>query len=387
MLLSERIRSAPPYPFAALNQAAAELTARGVRVINLGIGDPDTPPPPQAYAALRRHLEAPEMHRYPDYAGAPAFRRAVAGYYKHRFAVDVDPEREVVGLIGSKEGLAHLLWALLDPGDVVLLPDPAYPVYAVHTRFAGGVPFPLPLRRERAFLPDLSSVPSDVLARAKVLLLCYPHAPTGAVAPQTFFAEAARFARAHGLVLVNDGAYLDIVWEGERAHSLLEAVTPDDRAVEFYSLSKTYHMTGWRLAAAVGHQAVLAGLRAMKENTDSGQWTPLQLAGAALLEDRSVDAYVRRENERLRARRDQLLPALRALGLEPGEARATLYVWCAVPGGDDAAFARNLLERTGVLVTPGRAFGDAGSGYVRLSLSVPDEDVAEAARRLAAYAN
>jgi len=384
MRLADRILNAPPYPFAALSQARAAMVAAGRRVYNLGVGDPDTPPPPQAYEALRAVADAAEMHRYPDYEGAPAFRRAVAGYYARRFGVSLDADRQVVGLIGSKEGLSHLLWALVNPGDAVLVPDPAYPVYAAQTRFAGGEVVPVPLRPERGFLPDLAAIPDEVAQRAKVLVLCYPNAPTSALAPTAFFEEALAFGRRHDLVVVNDGAYLDIVLEGERAHSLLEVAGPDDLAVEFFSLSKTYHMTGWRLAAALGSRAVLDGLRAMKENTDSGQWTPLQVAGAKLLEDPSLDAYVAVENDRLRARRDRVVAALRAAGLEPSLPRATLYVWCPV-AGDDAAFAQRLLEATGVLVTPGSAFGASGRGFIRLSLSVPDGELDAACAALGAF--
>jgi LL-diaminopimelate aminotransferase len=383
--LAGRIRNAPPYPFAALNQTVTSLRAQGRRVISLGVGDPDTPPPARAYAELRSWAERAEMHRYPDYAGAGAFRAAVAAYYRRRFGVGLDPEREVVGLIGSKEGLAHLMWALVEAGDAVLVPDPAYPVYAAQARFAGAEPVPLPLLPAQGFLPDLDAVPADVAARARVLVLCYPNAPTAALADGEFFRRALAFGRRHDLVVVNDAAYADVILEGEPPPSLLAFAQPGDMAVEFYSLSKTYHLTGWRLAAAVGAAAVLDGLRAMKENTDSGQWTPLQMAGAALLEDASLDAYVGRENERLRARRDRLVAALRAAGLDPSVPRATLYVWCPVPGGDDAAFAHRLLAETGVLVTPGRAFGAAGAGFVRLSLSVPDDELAEACERIAAF--
>jgi LL-diaminopimelate aminotransferase len=382
-----RILEALPYPFAALNRAAAEMRARGRSVISLGIGDPDTPPPARAYEALRAVIDMPGGHRYPEYAGSDRFRAAVSGYYRRRYGVAPDPATEVVGLIGSKEGLAHLLWALVGPGDVVLVPDPAYPVYAAQSRFAGAEPYPLPLRAERDFLPDLEAVPADVLGRAKVLVLCYPNAPTAAVADAAFFTAALAFGRRHGLVVVNDGAYLDIVFEGAPAPSLLSLAGPDDLAVEFFSLSKTFHMTGWRLAAAVGSAPVLDALRTMKENTDSGQWTPLQEAGAALLEDPSLDAYVASENARLRARRDRMLPAVEAVGLTALPSHATLYLWCAVPGpeGRGDRFAQRLLEQTGVLVTPGGAFGDAGAGYVRIALSLADDQVDEAARRLAAF--
>lgn len=384
MRLAERILTAPPYPFAALSQTRAAMVRAGTRVLNMGIGDPDTPPPPAALEAVRRFADEAEMHRYPDNDGAPAFRAAVAAYYRRRFGVALDPVAQVAGLIGSKEGLSHLFWALVNPGDVVLLPDPAYPVYAAQTRFAGGEPHFLPLRAEHGFLPDLDAIDAAVLDRARVLVLCYPNAPTAALAPAGFFARALDFGRRHDLVVVNDAAYIDVVLDGERASSLLEAAGPGDMAVEFFSLSKTYHMTGWRLAAAVGAKAVLDGLRALKENTDSGQWTPLQRAGAVLLEDPAMDTYVAAENARLRGRRDLVVAALRAAGLNPSLPRATLYVWCPVPG-DDASFAQRLLAETGVLVTPGSAFGPSGHGYIRLSLSVPDAELDEACRRLAAY--
>lgn len=383
-----RIAAVPPYPFAALNRAAAAMRARGRSVISLGVGDPDTPPPPRAFEALRAAIDMPGGHRYPDYAGSDRFRAAVSGYYARRFGVRPDPKDEVVGLIGSKEGLAHLLWALVGPGDVVLVPDPAYPVYAAHTAFAGAEAYPLPLVAENAFLPDLDAVPAAVLGRAKVLVLCYPNAPTAALAEKAFLAAALAFGRRHGLVVVNDGAYLDIVLEGPPAPSLLAAAGPEDLAVELFSLSKTFHMTGWRLAAAIGSRTVLDALRTVKENTDSGQWTPLQEAGAALLEDASLDAYVASENARLRARRDRLRPALEGVGLRPHPSRATLYLWCQVKGRDGPGdrFAQRLLEETGVLVTPGAGFGAAGAGHVRVALSVADAELDEAVRRLATFA-
>ena len=387
---AERVLAAPPYPFAAMARTAAQLRAEGRRVLSLGIGDPDTPPPHGAYEALREALALPGGHRYPDSGGSDRFRAAVAAYYARRFGVRPDVGREVVGLIGSKEGLAHLLWAVAGPGDVVLVPDPAYPVYAVQAAFAGAEAFPLPLLPERAFLPDLDAVPAEVLRRAKALVLCYPNAPTAAVADAAFLAAALAFGRRHGLTVINDGAYLDIVYEGAPAPSLLALAGPEDLAVEFYSLSKTLHVTGWRLAAAIGSAPVLDALRVVKEATDSGQWTPLQEAGAAMLEDPALDAYVGAENRRLRDRRDRLLPSLRRAGLEPAPSRATLYVWCRVPGraaeaGRGDVYATRLLEATGVLITPGGAFGPAGSAYVRLSLSLPDEELDEAAQRLGAF--
>jgi LL-diaminopimelate aminotransferase len=386
--LAQRVLQAAPYPFAALSRRAQELGQAGRRVVNLSIGDPDTPPPPEANRALRELADEPEMHRYPDYAGHPELRQAVATYYRRRFGVELDPKREVVGLIGSKEGIAHLLWAVLDPGAVALLPDPAYPVYEAQTRFVGARPVRLPLTADRGFLPDLSRIPEAVWEDARILLLNYPNAPTGAVAPPSFWEEAVELARRHGVLLVNDGAYLDVSLSGPLPTSVLAVPGAREVAVEFYSLSKTFHLTGWRLAAAVGQAQALEGLRTIKENTDSGQWTPLQRAGARLLADPSLEAYVRAENERLQRRAQLLAGALEEAGLGVSVPSATLYLWVPAPqevGGSGDALAQRWLEEAGVLVTPGSAFSPAGKAYVRLSLTAPDDQVEEAARALRAW--
>lgn len=389
MIPARRVREVAPYPFAALGARARVLEQSGRRVANLSIGDPDRPPPPRALEALGRHARMPGTHRYPESHGSHRFREAVAHYYARRFGVSLDPEREVVGLIGSKEGLAHLIWAFSEEGTVTLVPDPAYPVYAAHTQFAGGEVVRLPLRPECKFLPDLGAIAPEVLDRARLLVLNYPNAPTGAVAPPTFWEEAIALAERHGLLLVNDGAYLDVCLDPALpAHeSLLRTPGAIETAVEFFSLSKTYHMTGWRLAAAVGNAQALLALRVIKENTDSGQWTPLQLTAAELLEDPDMDAYVDAENARLRWRLDLLVDALRAAGCPVQPPAAALYLWIPIPvafGQDDDRFAEILLTETGILATPGRAFGEGGKGYVRFSLTAADEEIDRAARILRA---
>lgn len=387
MTPARRVREVPPYPFATLGERARQLQAAGRRVANLSIGDPDTPPPARALQAIARHARAAGSHRYPPSHGSERFRVAVAAYYARRFGVSLDPEREVVGLIGSKEGLAHLIWAFAEPGTVTLVPDPAYPVYAVHTRLAGGTVVRMPLGPERGFLPDLGSLSGEAVDRARLAFLNYPNAPTGAVAPPAFWREAVAFAERHGLLLANDGAYLDVRLDPSvpAPQSLLATAGAFGTGVEFFSLSKTYHMTGWRLAAAVGNAEALAALRTVKENTDSGQWLPLQLAAAELLEDPAMDAYIDAENLRLRDRRDLLVTGLARAGLPVPSPVAALYLWFRIPaafGDDDTRFAEALLTETGILATPGRAFGDGGQGYVRLSLTASDAEIGRAARAL-----
>lgn len=383
MTPARRVREAVPYPFSALSARARSLARQGLPVVNLSIGDPDTPPPQRAIDAVRRYAGHAGLHRYPDPSGDQRFRTAVAAYYSRRFGVALDPDREIVGLIGSKEGIAHLLWAFVESGTTALLPDPGYPVYAAQTRFAGGTVMRVPLMAERGFLPDLSTLSPAVTAQVRVLMLNYPNAPTGAVADGRFWEQAVAFGQTHGLLVVNDGAYLDVRLDpdGERPKSLLSVPEGRNVSLEFFSLSKTYHMTGWRLAAAVGSAQAIAALRAIQENTNSGQWTALQWAAADLLEDPGLDTYIELENARLRRRRDSLGAALARAGLKVQMPQAALYFWLPIPDGfgtEDVRFAEDLLTHTGILSTPGSAFGEGGKGYIRLSLTASDEEIAQA---------
>ncbi|MBI2964530.1 MAG: LL-diaminopimelate aminotransferase [Deltaproteobacteria bacterium] len=378
---AQRIQELPPYLFAEIDKKKNALKARGADIISLGIGDPDLPTPPHVIERLCRAAGAPANHRYPDYEGLPAFRRAAAEWYRSRFAVELDPEREVVSLIGSKEGIAHLPIAFVDPGDVVLCPDPGYPVYAVGTGFCGGVVYRMPLRGENHFLPDLNAIPEAVAKRAKLMWLCYPNNPTSAVAGAEFFRSAIAFAQRHDVIVCHDAAYSEIYYDGERPISFLEVEGAREVGIEFHSLSKTYNMTGWRIGFAVGNADLVAGLGTVKTNVDSGVFQAVQEAGiAALGGDQSCVESCRQIYQR---RRDLVMKALGRAGLRAHPPKATFYVWVQTPRGYSSAdFATKVLEETAVVITPGTGFGPNGEGYVRLSLTVADERLAEAVERI-----
>ncbi|MBX5464678.1 MAG: LL-diaminopimelate aminotransferase [Clostridia bacterium] len=382
--VASRLEQTPPYLFAELDRQRREAVARGVDVIDLGIGDPVDPTPARVVERLAEAARDPATHRYPSYEGSLRFRQAVAGWYRRRFGVELEPERQVMALIGSKEGLAHLIWAYAGPGDVVLVPDPAYPVYRIQTLLAGAEPWPLPLERERGFLPDLEAVPEEVARRAKLLFLNYPNNPTAAVAGLDFWRKAVEWARRHDVLLVSDAAYVENTFDGFRAPSVLEVDGAAECAVEFYSLSKPFNMTGWRIAAAVGRAEALAALGRVKTNLDSGPFTAVQEAAVAALEEVG-EPFVRRMNEIYRRRRDRALEGLARAGLEAVPSRGTFYLWVPTPAGETAAaFAARLFRETGVMVAPGSAYGEHGEGYFRISLTVPDARLEEAMRRIEA---
>lgn len=384
MKFADRLATVGPYLFFDLDQKAAAARARGIDVINLGIGDPDLPTPDPIVDALVAGVRDPATHRYPDYQGALAFREAVAQFYRRRFGVTLDARQEVLGLIGSKEGISHLTWAAVGPGDIVLVPEPSYPVYAVQARLAGASVYPLPLTAARGFLPDLSAIPDDVWRRAKLLWINYPNNPTGAVADRAFLADAVERCRRHDVLLASDQAYSEIGYDGYRAPSVLEVPGAQDVAVEFFSLSKPYRMTGWRLGAAVGRADAIHALSVVKTNTDSGQFTAIQLAGVrALAPDQ--DQAILEAVAVYQRRRDLAVAALRAAGFEAAAPQATFYLWVPTPPGLSAAdTAALVLDRTGVVLTPGSAYGASGEGYVRLSLTAADERIQEACARIAA---
>lgn len=378
-----RLDSIPPFLFLDLEHRIRRLREEGVDVINLGVGDPDLPTPLPVVARLRDVVGRRDLQRYPDYSGSLAFRSAVARYYARRFGVTLDAEREVLGLIGSKEGIAHLTWALAGPGDVVLVPEPAYPVYRAQALLAGAEVVSLPLREGAGFQPDLGAIPQATARRATLLWLNYPHNPTGAVASSRLYREAFRFCRDFDVVLASDLAYGDLGLDGYRAPSALSWRRGDDGAVEFFSLSKPYAMTGFRLAAAAGSAAVLDLLRTVKSNTDSGQFTAVQEAGVRALEP-DLDAEVDRAAHVYRRRRDMCLDALRATGLRADAPSATFYLWVPLPiGVSDRVAAERFLTEARVAVTPGTAYGEHGAGFIRLSLTVPDARIEEACRRIA----
>lgn len=374
---ARRIQTLPPYPFAALDRKRAEARKRGVDLIDLGVGDPDRPTPPRIVEALRRAAGQGENHRYPSYEGMRRFREAAAGFMKRRFGVAVDPEREVLALIGSKEGIAHLPLAVLNPGRVSLVPTPGYPVYAVATRFAGGTPYLMPLEAASGWLPDFGAIPRGKLSRSELLFLNYPNNPTGAVAEGGFFREAIRFARKHDLVLAHDAAYSEIFYDAPPP-SLLSFPGGKRAGIEFHSLSKTYQMTGWRVGFAVGDVEIIRALGGVKTNVDSGVFQAVQWAAIEALE--GPQDCVEETRRVYRSRRDALLEGARTLGWEVSPPRATFYVWIRVPrGGSDVAFADRLLS-AGVVVTPGSAFGR--SGYFRIALTQEVPRIREALSRL-----
>jgi len=377
---AQRIQRLPPYLFAEIDRLKREVAARGVDVISLGIGDPDTPTPERIVARLREAAGNPANHRYPDYEGMPAFREAAAGWMQRRYGVRADADKEVVSLIGSKEGIANMAVAFVDPDDVVLVPDPGYPVYHIGTAFNGGVTYRMPLRRENGFLPDLKAIPEEVARRAKLLWLNYPNNPTGAVAPRAFFEEAIRFAERHHVILCHDAAYAELYY-GERPPSLLELPGGRDVGIEFHSLSKTFNMTGWRVGFAVGHPDLIAGLGKVKTNVDSGVFQAVQEAAIAALT--GDPAEIERMRAMYRERRDVLVSGLCSIGLPCEPPGGTFYVWVPVPRGTTAAaLATRAINEAGVVLTPGNGFGEAGEGYIRLTLCSPTARLREAVERL-----
>jgi LL-diaminopimelate aminotransferase len=377
--LARRVLDLPPYLFAELDRKVAAKRAEGIDVISLGVGDPDLPTPRHIVEALQESAEDPSTHRYPSYYGLTAFRIAVAGRYRERFGVELDPDSEVQPLIGSKEGLAHLSFAVVDPGDEALVPDPGYPVYGISTQLAGGVAVPMPLTAERGFLPDLEAL--RPASRTKVLWLNYPSNPTAAVADLEFFEQAVEFAREHDLLLCHDGAYSEITFDGYQAPSILQVPGAKDLAVEFDSLSKTYNMTGWRVGYAVGSAEGVRALATLKTNLDSGIFDAVQHAAIAALS--GPQDHVDAMRAIYQKRRDVVVAALREIGIEVQPPLGSIYVWVPVPAGRRSAdFAEELLDETGVVVAPGTGYGSGGEGFVRFSLTVPDDRLEEAMARI-----
>jgi LL-diaminopimelate aminotransferase len=386
MKLAQRVEQLPPYLFARISQLIAEKRAEGVDVISLGIGDPDLPTPAHILEALKRASDEPANHRYPESDGLPELRESIAGWYERRHGVALDPATEIVPLIGSKEGIGHLPLCLIDPGDVALVTDPGYPVYEVGTMFAGGEVVKLPLREEDGWLPRLDEVAPEVASRARVLWLNYPNNPTGAVADLQFFERAAAWAREHDVVIAHDLAYADVAYDGYRPPSILEVDSARDVAIEFNSLSKAFNMTGWRVGMAVGNATVIDALTRVKSNLDSGIPQAIQQMAIAALEG-PLDA-IEEHNGIYQRRRDRAVEVLRALGLRLEPPKASLYVWARLPTGERSSgeYAQRLIEATGVVVTPGRGYGEAGEGYIRISLTIDDARLDEALGRLREFA-
>jgi LL-diaminopimelate aminotransferase len=380
---AQRMQVVKPYIFASLTRRKEELKARGVDVIALDIGSPDLPPAPHVVEALAAAARDPRKHGYGGFTGTLPFRRSFAQFYAQRFGVELDPDREILPLLGSKEGIYHIAFAYLDPGDAALIPDPGYPTYARGALVAGGAPYFLPLIRERGWLPDLEAVPAGVVSKSKLLWLNYPNNPTTAVAPPAFFEQAVAFCARHGILLCHDNPYCENGYDGYQAPSVLQVPGAREVAVEFFSLSKSHNMAGMRVGALLGNADAVRAVRTLKENVDSGHYLGIQDATvAALTGDQAWRSEVQHT---YRERRDLIVAGLRALGCRVDLPQATIYVWAGIPDGfaSSVAWAGTLMDDKGISVTPGTAFGEHGEGYVRISLGAPTERIREALARMA----
>lgn len=378
---AQRIKNLPPYLFARIEKLIAEKREAGVDVISLGIGDPDQPTPDYIIDELCREAAVSANHQYPSSVGLMGYRQAVADWYQRRFGVKLDPSREVVSLIGSKEGIAHISWCYLDPGDTVLVPDPGYPVYAGGSILAGAVPYAVPLLPERGFLPDLGAIPAEVAQKAKLMFINYPNNPTGAVAGESFYRDVVDFARQYQMLICHDAAYSEIAYDGYRPLSFMEIPGAREVGIEFHSVSKTYNMTGWRIGWAVGHPEVVEALGRLKSNIDSGQFQAIQYAAMAGLN--GSDEIVQKMCAIYQERRDILIDGLNNLGWNLDKPKATFYIWAPVPAGHTSeSFAELVLDKAGVVITPGTGYGEMGAGYFRMALTIGKERLLEALARI-----
>ncbi|HOW53311.1 MAG TPA: LL-diaminopimelate aminotransferase [Syntrophorhabdaceae bacterium] len=382
---ASRIELIPPYLFARIDKKKEEVRKKGMDLVDFGIGDPDIPTPANIIAKMKEAIDDPKNHRYPSYEGMPEFRQAAAAWYKRRFNVDLDAATEAVTLIGSKEGIAHMPWAYAQAGDVVLVPSPGYPVYRIATMFAGATPYIMPLKEENGFLPKYEDIPEEVLKKTKILFINYPNNPTGACADDSFYIKTLEMAKRYDILVCHDAAYSEIAYEGYRPKSILEFDRGKEHCVEFHSLSKTYCMTGWRIGFAVGNAQAIYNLGKLKTNIDSGAFQAIQYAGIeAMAGDQSSVAEL---NKRLEKRRDMIVEGFSsAFGIKVQKPRATYYIWAKVPGGlTSSDFCEKLIEETGIVVTPGSGFGDEGEGYFRISITIGEEKIAEAIKRLKSF--
>lgn len=379
---ADRLTALPPYLFAEIDRKKAEVKAQGVDIIDLGVGDPDLSTPPHIVKAMQEAAADGKYHHYPSYSGMRAFNDAVARYYKRRHGVELDPDREVITLIGSKEGIAHLPLAYINPGDLAITPSPAYPVYQVAVGFCGGECHTMNLLEENDFLPDLAHLSAQILDRAKLMFLNYPNNPTAATADGDFFNKVVSMADYHNVIVCHDAAYSELYFDNDAPVSFLETKGAKDVGIEFGSLSKTYNMTGWRIGYAVGNADAIAALGKVKSNIDSGAFDAVQAAGIVALD--SDQSCVVENRAIFQNRRDVLLAGLTKLGLSARKPKATFYVWIRVPEGKTSAdFSTLLLTQCGIVTTPGNGFGAPGEGYIRMALTVPTERIEEALSRMA----
>ena len=384
MKLSNRVENLPPYLFVEISRKIVERKARGEDVVSFGIGDPDMPTPAHIIERLCKEAHVPANHRYPESEGLPELRKTIANWYQRRFGVSLDPEKEVAPLIGSKEGIAHIAFCLLNPGDTALMTDPGYPVYAIGTNLAGGIPYYLPISPKNNFLPDLDNIPTTILEKTKILWLNYPNNPTGAVADLNFFNKAVEFAKKHDICICHDGPYSEVAFDGYAPVGFLQAEGAKDIGIEFHSLSKTYNMTGWRIGMAVGNAKVINALKIMKSNIDSGIPQAIQYAAIEALN--GPQNCIKEHNDIYQRRRDLIVDTLNKMGLEAKLPKASLYIWAKVPTGyTSVEFTNDLLDKVGVVVTPGVGYGSNGEGYIRLSLTIPDALLLKGLSRMAQW--
>jgi LL-diaminopimelate aminotransferase len=384
MKFASRIEKVPPYLFVGISRKIAEKRAQGIDVISFGIGDPDIPTPENVVEKLRETALDSPNHRYPETDGLPEFRQAVADWYQRRFGISVHPDKETLPLIGAKEGIGHAALCFIEPGDIALVPDPGYPVYSVGTWFAGGECHWMPLLEENGWMPDLDAIPDDVADKARVIWLNYPNNPTGAIADAGYFAKVVDFAKAHDIAVMHDASYSEVAFDGYRPISFLETPGAIDVGVEFHSLSKSYNMTGWRLGMAVGNEDIISALMVIKSNLDSGVPNAIQYMGMEAME-MSQDAIDER-NAIYEHRRDRVVQTLRDIGLDAIPPKASLYVWTRIPEGfTSAEFTALLLDEADIVVTPGNGYGEYGEGYIRLSLTINDEDMEKGLARLSEW--
>lgn len=378
---AKRLKELPPYLFVTIDKMKKTALKKGVDLIDLSIGDPDIPTPKHIVWKMKKAVEKVEYHRYPSYEGMFSFRQAVADWYKKRFRVSLNPETEVLSLIGSKEGIGHIPFAFINPGDAVLVSSPGYPVYSIATLFAGGESYEMPLLEKNNFLPDLKAVPKGILRKAKLMFINYPNNPTAAVADKGFYMDVVQFAGKNNIIVCHDAAYSEIYYNSRRPLSFLQVPGARDVGIEFHSLSKTFNMTGWRIGFAVGNEKVIAGLGKIKSNLDSGIFQAIQEAGIEALKTKT--AVLSNIRNTYRERRDILYKGLKDTGLELEKPEATFYLWVKVPKGfDSTSFVGHLLNKAGVLVTPGIGFGSQGEGYVRFTLTIETKRIKEAVERI-----
>ena len=382
MKFAERVENLPPYLFVGISRAIAKKKEQGIDVISFGIGDPDMHTPQPVLDALYDGAKNPANHRYPESEGLPEFRARAAKFYKDRFDVHIDPETEVINLIGAKEGIAHAALCFIDPGDISISPDPAYPVYEIGTMFAGGTTHFATLKEEKDYLVDFSEIPTDIAKKAKTLWINYPNNPTGAIAPMSFFQEAVQYCKEYDIALLHDAAYTEVTYDGYVAPSVLQVDGAMEIAMEFHSLSKTANMTGWRVGFAAGNRDMVNALMRVKSNIDSGLSQANQEMGIAALNLPS--SWLDKNNEVYQKRRDKVVATLNEIGVPAVAPKGALYIWTPIPEGyTSAAFAQKLLDDADVVVTPGNGYGPGGEGYIRLSLTIPDDQIDEGLRRLA----